>query len=152
MPNKKAALNAGGRQRLVIRTPLTARVGELFSLCRRMKSKFPASETASVWLGDFTDEDEFDDHVKSDVEAKLQLSTELWKVSEIAVEKEETTIVELLTGFSHSEFFLDEAIATANQKGIASASSALVVFYLALRDAPDSWGSLRLLGSFGKEK
>lgn len=117
-----------------------------------MKRKFPASGTASVWLGDFTDEDEFDDRVKCDVEAKLQLPTELWKVSEIAVKKEETTIVKLLTGFSHSEFFLDEAIAAAKQKGINSASAALVVFYLALRDAPDSWGSLRLLGSVGKEK
>jgi hypothetical protein len=117
-----------------------------------MKRKFPATETASVWLGNFTDEDEFDDHVKSDVEAKLQLSTELWKVSEIAVEEEEKGIGELLTGFSHSEFFLEEAIATAKQKGIASASAALVVFYLALRDAPEIWGSLRLLGSFGKEK
>ena len=105
-----------------------------------------------MWLGDFTDEDEFDDHVKSDVEAKLQLSTELWKVSEIAVEKQEKAIGELLSGFSHSGFFLDEAIATAKQKGVISASAALVVFYLALRDAPEIWGSLRLLGSFGKEK
>jgi hypothetical protein len=117
-----------------------------------MKRKFPATETASVWLGNFTDEDEFDDHVKSDVEAKLQLSTELWKVSEMTVEKEPKAIRELLTGFSHSQFFLEEAIATAEQKGITSASAAFVVFYLALRDAPDSWGSLRLLGSFGKEK
>ncbi|HAV61639.1 MAG TPA: hypothetical protein DCY13_04650 [Verrucomicrobiales bacterium] len=107
--------------------------------------------TASVWLGDFTDEGEFDAHVKSDVEARLQLSTELWRVAEIAVEKEEKAIGELLSGFSHSEFFLDEAVATAKQKGIASASAALVVFYLALRDSPEVWGSLRLLGSFGKE-
>lgn len=117
-----------------------------------MKRKFPASETASVWLGDFTDEDEFDDHVKRDVEAKFQLSTELWKVSEMTVEKEPKPIRELLTGFSHSQFFLEEAIATAEQKAITSASAAFVVFHLALRDAPDSWGSLRLLGSFGKEK
>jgi hypothetical protein len=117
-----------------------------------MKRKYPASETASVWLGDFTDEDEFDDHVKGDVEAKLQLSTELWKISEITVEKKEKAIRELLTGFSHSQFFLDEATATAKAKGIVSASAALVVFYLALRDAPKIWGSLRLLGSFGKEK
>ncbi len=117
-----------------------------------MKRKFPASATASVWLGNFTDEDEFDQHVKSDVEAELQLSTELWKISEITVEKEERTITELLTGFSHSEFFLDEAIAVAKEKGITKASAALVVFYLALRDAPESWGALRLLGSFGKEK
>jgi hypothetical protein len=117
-----------------------------------MKRKYPATQTASVWLSDFTDEDEFDDHVKSDVEEKLQLSTELWRVSEIAVEKEQKAIGELLTGFSHSEFFLDEAIAAAKQKGIASASAALVVFYLALRDAPEVWGSLRLLGTFGKEK
>ena len=116
-----------------------------------MKRKYPATQTASVWLGDFTDEEEFDEHVKSDVEATLQLSTELWKISEIAVEKERQTIRELLTGFSHSELFLDEAIAAANQKGIASASAALVVFYLALREAPEAWGSLRLLGTFGKE-
>ena len=62
-------------------------------MCRTMKRKFPATETASVGLGDFTDEDEFDHQVNRDVDAKLQLSTELWKVSEIAVEKEETTIV-----------------------------------------------------------
>jgi hypothetical protein len=117
-----------------------------------MKRKYPATQTASVWLGDFTDEDEFDDHVKGDVEAKLLLSTELWRVSEIAVEKEKKAIGELLTGFSHSEFFLDEAIAAAKQKGIVSASAALVVFYLALRDAPEVWGSLRFLGTFGKEK
>src|SRR5689334_16386604 len=104
-----------------------------------MKRKYPATQTASVWLGDFTDEDKFDDHVGRDIEAKLQLSTELWKVSEIAVEKEQKTIEELLTGFSHSEFFLDEAIAAAKQKGIVSASAALVVFYLALRDAPEVW-------------
>lgn len=117
-----------------------------------MKRKFPAPATASVWLGNFTDEDEFGQHVNSEVEAKLQLSTELWKISEIAVEKEERTIAELLTGFSHSEFFLDEAIAAAKEKGIANASAALVVFHLALRDAPESWGALRLLGTFGKEK
>ena len=117
-----------------------------------MKRKFPASETASVWLGDFTDEDEFDGHIKDDVEAKLQLSTELWKVSEMAVEKEPKPIRELLTGFSHSHFFLEEAIATAEQKGITTASAAFVVFYLAMREAPEVWGSLRLLGSFGKEK
>jgi hypothetical protein len=96
--------------------------------------------------------DEFNNHVKSDVEAKLQLSTELWKISEITVEKEKKPIGELLTGFSHSQFFLDEATAMAKQKGVVSASAALVVFYLALRDAPEIWGSLRLLGSFGKEK
>src|SRR6267378_2951777 len=102
-----------------------------------MKRKYPALKTASVWLGDFTDEDVFDEHVKSDVEAELQLSTELWKISEIAVEKEQKTVGELLTGFSHADFFLDEAIATAREKGIVSASAALVVFYLALREAPE---------------
>jgi hypothetical protein len=66
----------------------------------------------TVWFGDFTDEDGFDDYVKSDVEAKLQLSPEA------------ADIVELLTGFSHSVSFLAEAIVTAKQKWIASASSA----------------------------
>ena len=116
-----------------------------------MKRKYPASQTASVWLGDFTDEDEFDAHVKSDVEEKVQLPTEMWKVSEISVDSERKEIRELLTGFSHSEFFLEDAIAEAERKGISSASAALVVFYLALRDAPEKWGALKYLGTFGME-
>jgi hypothetical protein len=116
-----------------------------------MKRRYPASQTASVWIGDFTDEDEFDHHVTSEVELNLRLTTELWKICEVSVEPKAKPIEELLAGFSHSEFFLDEAIAAAKQRGIASASAVLVVFHLALRDAPDSWGSLRFLGSFGKQ-
>jgi hypothetical protein len=116
-----------------------------------MKRKYPASQTASIWIGNFTDEIEFDECVKELVEPELRLPTELWKVSEIGVEEEKVSIRELLTGFSHSEFFLEDAIAAAEQKGIESASSALVVFYLALRDAPENWGALRLLGTFGDE-
>lgn len=110
------------------------------AMCGNRKLEFPASETASVWLGDFTDDDGVDDNVKSDVEAKLQLSPEAASTVDAA---HRIFALRVLPGRSDGH---------RKAKGDCLRVLGLDAFHLDLRDAADSWRSLRLLGSFRKEK
>ena len=113
-----------------------------------MKITYPAQNQVSIWIGAFTDDDDFDRAAEQDVEKHLSLPAELGSISEAAYEEDATSIRELLEGFSGWESFVDEAVAAAEKARVKNANAALVCYHLHCSEAPTAWGNLIFLGSF----
>ena len=114
-----------------------------------MKTTYPAEQSVSIWVGTFPTEDAFDHATDCEVEARLKLPTSLAAIAEVAFEEKAVATAKLLEGFSGWESFIEEASAASEKKKAASANSALVCYHLSCSDAPDVWGSLIFLGTFG---
>jgi len=113
-----------------------------------MKITYPARNQVSIWIGAFTDDDDFDLAAEQDVEARLNLPEELSAISEVAYDEEATSIRELLEGFSGWKSFVDDAVAAAEKANVKNANAALVCYHLRCSEAPTAWGNLIFLGSF----
>jgi hypothetical protein len=113
-----------------------------------MKITYPAPNTVSIWIGAFTDDDDFDLAAEQDIEARLNLPAELSSMSEVAYDEEATSIRELLEGFSGWQSFIDDAVAAAEKANLKNANAALVGYHLRCSEAPSVWGNLTFLGSF----
>jgi hypothetical protein len=113
-----------------------------------MKITYPAPNHVSVWIGAFTDDDDFDLAADEDVEGQLNLPAELSTISEVAYEEDATSVRELLEGFSGWKGFVDEAVAAAEKAKVKNANAALVCYHLRCSAAPTVWGKLIFLGSF----
>jgi hypothetical protein len=113
-----------------------------------MKTTYPAEQSVSIWVGTFPSEDAFDHASDHEVAERLKLPTPLAAIAEVAFEEKAIPTRKLLEGFSGWESFIEEASA-ASAKKAATANSALVCYHLRCSDAPDSWGGLIFLGTFG---
>lgn len=81
----------------------------------------------SIWLGSMTDEDQLDAYL-SETFAE-DFGFEIYEPDgPEATAQSETSVRELLTGFSAWRYFVDAAVAAASAAGIDKASSA-IVFY-----------------------
>ena len=113
-----------------------------------MKVTYPAERTVSVWIGTFWSEDDFDRCVDESVSAALKLDADIADICEAGFESNPVAVRDLLDGFSGSDTFADGAVSAAAARGLSTANSALVCYYLRCSDAPADWGALRFLGSF----
>ncbi len=113
-----------------------------------MKVTYPAERTVSVWIGTFRSEDDFDRCVDESVSAVLKLDADLSDICEVGFERDPVGVRDLLDGFSGSDTFVESAVLAALSRGLPTANSALVCYYLRCSDAPVDWGALRFLGSF----
>jgi hypothetical protein len=114
-----------------------------------MKITYLAEETVSVWIGNFTTENEFDQSVSQDVATRLNLRTPIESICEVSFNSKCVGLRELLGSFSGYETFIENAVGAGRKLGIEIANAALICYYLKCEDAPDTWGQLRFLGSFG---
>jgi hypothetical protein len=113
-----------------------------------MKVAYPIPNTVSIWIGTFATESIFDEVIESAVVPALRLPTDLASVCEVAVQPGTVSIDTLLEGFSGWESFSAAAASAAASRGISTANSALVCYYVACTDAPETWHTLHFLGSF----
>ena len=113
-----------------------------------MKVTYPAQKSVSVWVGTFASETDFDRCVDMSVSPALSLDADIASICEIAFEPEQVSVRKLLDGFSGCETFIESAASVAASRGIVTANSALVCYYLECSDAPVNWGGLSFLGSF----
>jgi hypothetical protein len=81
----------------------------------------------SLWLGDFTDELEFDEYFENCFASDFGFEIYAPAGPECSAQ-EETDVRSLLEGFSQWQQFIDEAVKKARAAGIESASTA-IVFY-----------------------
>ena len=108
----------------------------------------PAPGKISIWVGTFSSEDDFEDHVDDHVSPLLSLKTPISSICEVAFQEESTPLDELLDGFSGFESFIEDALRAATAQKISAANCALICYHLECQDAFDSWGELKFLGSF----
>jgi len=110
-----------------------------------------ASGVVSIWVGNFTDEEKLMSYVSPESEFEEDFGFRMSEndLPEISVEFELTSIRELLTGFSWSAGFIDEACAQAEAQKITHANCAVVWHYInyrALRFTPLPDAQLHFLG------
>lgn len=113
-----------------------------------MTTIYPSEGHVSIWVGTFTDDDDFDEAAEREVEDQLKLSVPLASIAEVAYEEDATSTRSLLEGFSGWETFIEEACRVAQAKNAATANSALVCYHLKCENPPTSFGSLIFLGTF----
>lgn len=113
-----------------------------------MTTIYPSEGHVSIWVGTFTDDDDFDEAAEREVEARLKLPVPLASAAEVAFEEDSISTRTLLEGFSGWETFIEEASGAATAKNVSSANSALVCYHLKCENAPESFGSLIFLGTF----
>ncbi len=113
-----------------------------------MTTIYPSAGHVSIWVGTFTDDDDFDEAAENEVEARLKLPVPLASVAEVAFEEDSTSTRALLEGFSGWESFIEEASRVAGTKNVSTANSALVCYHVKCDNAPASFGALTFLGSF----
>lgn len=113
-----------------------------------MTTIYPAQGHVSIWVGTFTDDDDFDEAAEREVEALLKLPLSLASIAEVAFEEDATSTRALLEGFSGWETFIEPAVRVAQAKNVPTANSALVCYDLQCENPPASFGSLIFLGTF----
>jgi hypothetical protein len=114
-----------------------------------MKVIYPVQQVVSVWVGNFPTEGDFDECVNANVTKRLALQTPIESVCEIAFETKCVSLQQLIQGFSGWETFLPQVERAAASLGVQSANAALVCYNVQCEDAPELWGQLHFLGSFG---
>lgn len=82
----------------------------------------------SVWVGNFTDEDEFDDYLLDHFGEDFGIDIEPAKIGEIGAESSPVDIRTLVDGFSRSATFEDKCVEAASKKGIEQASCMFVAY------------------------
>jgi len=113
-----------------------------------MTTIYPAEGHVSIWVGTFTEDDDFDEAAEHEVEARLKLPVPLASVAEVAFEEDSISTRTLLEGFSGWETFVEEASRVAEVKNVSTANSALVCYHVKCDNAPASFGALTFLGTF----
>lgn len=115
------------------------------------QSEFTAGRAVSVWVGDFRDEDAFDEYLQKEKGFAADFGFKIDDASgpEVCVEQQEVGIRQLLTGFSIYEQFIDAAVQRAEVKQISGASAAAVSHFVSYPDsAIRSQKRMRFLGCF----
>lgn len=115
---------------------------------KSVKIIYPADRRVSVWVGNFSTEDEFEKSVRSEVAKHLALPTHIESTSEFDFQKKSVPIRQLIEGFSGAKFFVDAAESRAIALGVSSANAAFVCYFVECEDAPEKWGPLHFLGTF----
>ena len=116
-----------------------------------MKVNYPIKNTVSVWIGNFKSEEDFDACVDQSVAQALSLETDIASICEVGFQREQIGLQDLIAGFSGSDTFVGLAVAAATVRGITTANSALVCYFVNCVDAPNNWGELVFLGSFSTQ-
>lgn len=92
-------------------------------------SELRARATVSVWLGDFRTEGDLDEYMREDFSSHFGFTYEPAAGPESHTHPgEPISVRELLSGFSQSHRFLDEAVRAALQHGRTVANAAVVFF------------------------
>ncbi len=116
------------------------------------QSEFTAGTAVSVWIGDFRDEDEFDDYLRNGFSDDFGFIIDDRSPPEISSEEESKDIRTLLTGFSLCDQFIESALQRSEAVGLHRARSAAVFHFLAYDEGYiRSQKRLRFLGSFSAE-
>ena len=110
-----------------------------------------AAGCASIWVGNFTDEDKLMDYISPSGAFEEHFGFRMGENDspEITTEPQLTPIRELLTGFSWSKDFIEEACSQADAQGITHANCAVVWHYInysALKRTPKPEAMLHFLG------
>ncbi len=82
----------------------------------------------AIWLGHFTDELELDEYLYSEFGREFGCQPEENNVPEYSVHQAPLPIRELLSGFSFAKDFLEAAVLQASQRGISTATSAVIYY------------------------
>jgi hypothetical protein len=114
---------------------------------KNMKA-YLVDQRVSVWVGNFSTEDDFEKCIDEEVTPRLALPTHIESMCEICFEPKPITIKGLIARFSNGEMFVEQVTAAAAARGISSANAALVGYYVKCEDAPEQWGPLHFLGTF----
>lgn len=116
------------------------------------QSEFTAGTAVSVWIGDFHDEDVFDDYLRDGFTADFGFIIDDRNPPEISSEPESKDIRTLLTGFSLYDQFIEGAVRRSDDMNIRSARAAAVFHFLAYDESYiRNQKKMKFLGTFAVE-
>ena len=90
---------------------------------------------ASVWIGDFRSEDDFDDYLLDHFSTEFGFEVCPQAVREMGVETVPIEIGKLVQGFSRSKTFDSKVVDVARMCGITTASSMFIIYNFKYEDA-----------------
>lgn len=112
-----------------------------------MRTQYPASGSISVWVGNFSDDNDMDRITDEIVESSLKLNVPLSSICEVTFEGRSIPVRNLLEGFSGWETFVDAACEAAALNGVTHANGALVCYHLLCDASFDHWPEIFYLGT-----